>query len=233
VNNLVVGILGVSANEAANTSRGYSQGWVRRTVGEGPVNSVTVSGGSNIANGETVSLSNGSAVGLLTLTSNATGNIASAVITNGGVFATNTHVVAGFNRETHVSNSGTTINYTGTATGYSNTDLVRVSNAIINATASVSTNATGGTLTFAITNVGLFSNTTSNTQVVIAVTNATGGVSGGSGATFTSANLVPSTGGTVSINTLGGRSGRVNYETLVAIKIASDNTGDNTQFPGS
>jgi hypothetical protein len=233
VNGIAVGVFGVDHTETNVTSRGYSQGWVKRTVGLGPVTAATGTGGLNIANGETVTLSNGSSTGLLTLTTNATGNIASVTITTGGLFDVNTNVVAGFNRQKHVANSGVAINYTGTATGYSNTDVVTVSNGIVNATANVTTNASGGSLTFAITNVGLFSNTAANNSVVIAIANSTGGASAGSGATFTTANLVASTGGSVTINTLGGRSGRINYETLVAIHIASENTSDNAEFPNS
>lgn len=233
VNNQINGVFGVDATETKVTSRGYHQGWVRRIAGEGPVTAATATGGVNIANGETVTLSNGSATGLLTLTTNATGNIASVTITTGGVFDVNTNVVAGFNRQKHVANSGVAINYTGTATGYSNTDVVTVANGITNATATVATNTTGGSLTFTITNVGLFSNTAANNSVVVTIANSTGGASAGSGATFTTANLVASTGGSVTINTLGGRSGRIQYETLVAIGITSENTADNTVFPNS
>jgi len=233
VNNEAVGVFGVDHTETSVTSRGYHQGWVKRTVGEGPVTAVSDGGGSNIANGETITLSNGSSLGLLTITSNATGNISSVAITKGGIFDVNTNVVVAFNREKHVANSGVAINYTGTATGYNNTDVVTVANGITNATASVSTNATGGSLTFTITNVGLFSNTAANNSVAITIANSTGGASLGTGATFTTANLVSSTGGSVTVNTLGGRAGRINYETLVCVHMASENSADNTQFPNS
>lgn len=230
-----VGLFGVDQTEARVKGRGVTQGWVLVKAGMGPVTAVVATSGATFANGETVTLSNGAANGLLTLTTNATGNIASAVITNGGVFDANTNVVVGFNRQRKLANTGTFINYTGTATGYSNSDYVIVSNAVINATANVTTNSTGGSLTFTVNNVGLFSNTQTNTAVVIRVANSTGGNSAGTGATFTSANLVTSTGGTITISTLGGRAGRFQYETLAVVRSMANTTdgNDNTIFPNS
>jgi hypothetical protein len=217
------GVYGVSTDEIGNftVSPGISPGWILEKRGTGPVTAVTVSGGAGFANGDTITLSNGQSNGVVTLTTNATGNLVSgAVTTPGSGWFTNTHVVAGFNREKHASN----VNYTGTATGYSNTDVVTVSNAIVNAVATVSTNSTGGALTFTFTNAGIFANTTSNTQVVIKVANSTGGNSAGSGATFASANLSPSTGGTVTVTTTGGRSNRKQYEVLAVVHKMANNT---------
>ena len=77
------------------------------------------------------------------------------------------------------------ITYIGTAaTGYSNTDLITVYNGLVNATANVTTNATGGSLTFAVTNAGLFSSKTGSSDVIITITNSTGLQSNGTGATF-------------------------------------------------
>ena len=230
-----IGLFGVDQTEARVRGRGVTQGWVLAKVGLGPVSTLTATGGATFSNGATVTLSNGAANGLLTLTTNATGNIASATITNGGVFDVNTAVVVGFNRERRLANTGTFINYTGTATGYSNSDVAIVSNATINATANVTTNATGGTLTFTVNNVGLFSNTQTNTAVVIRIANSSGGNSAGTGATFTSANLVPSTGGTITINTLGGRAGRISYETLAVVRSMANTTdgSDDSIFPDS
>lgn len=230
-----IGLFGVDQTEAKVKGRGVTQGWVLVKTGLGPVTALTATGGSNFANGSTVTLSNGSSNGLVTLTTNATGNIASAVINNGGVFDVNTAVVVGFNRERRLANTGTYINYTGTATGYSNTDYVVISNAIINATANVTTNATGGSLTFTVNNVGLFSNTQTNTAVVIRVANSSGGNSAGTGASFTSANLIASTGGSITINTLGGRAGRISYETLAVVRSMANTTdgSDDSIFPDS
>ena len=130
-------------------------------------------------------------------------------------------MVVGFNRERHLS----TIVYTGTATGYSNTDTIRVANATTNATATVSTNSTGGTLTFTITNLGIFANTIANNQLVVAALAANGANSAGSGATIT-ATVVPSTSGSVTITTLGGRSGRILYENLAVVRTMSNAGAD-------
>lgn len=244
---VAVGVFGVSATEQANNKtnakeHGAHAGWNIRYAGTGPVVGFTVTGaGSGFANGETINVSNGTSNATGTITSNATGNMVSVAVTSGGAGFTNTAMaVIGFNRERKV----TEIKYTGTATGYNNTDVITVSNGSINATATVSTNATGGTLTFTITNPGLFSNTAANNSAVVTIANSTGGASGGSGATF-SANLASSTGGTVTI-TLGGRAGRVTYETLVAMgslgaqtaaygtpATANDASTDNTYFPGT
>ena len=50
----------------------------------------------------------------------------------------------------------TSISYTGTATGYNNTDVITVASPVAggNATATVSTNSTGGALSITITNAG-------------------------------------------------------------------------------
>ena len=77
------------------------------------------------------------------------------------------------------------ITYIGTAAiGYSNTDLITISNGLVNATANVTTNSTGGSLTFAVTNAGLFSSKTGSSDVSITITANTGLPSNGTGATF-------------------------------------------------
>ena len=81
-------------------------------------------------------------------------------------------------------------------TGYSNADTIKVSGGTTNAAANLQTNSTGGITSVTISTTGAgFANVSSST---LAIT-----TSGGSGA-----NLVP---------VLGGRAGRVRWETLVAI----------------
>ena len=234
VNNQVFGVFGVDQTEAGVKGRGVTPGWNLVRTGTGPVTgvSVTANVGVAFATGETIRVSNGSANGTLTITANGfagnstsnvvAGNISSVAVTSGGAgFVTNTGVVVGFNRERHLS----TIVYTGTATGYSNTDTIRVANATTNATATVSTNSTGGTLTFTITNLGIFANTIANNQLVVAALAANGANSAGSGATIT-ATVVPSTSGSVTITTLGGRSGRILYENLAVVRTMSNAGAD-------
>lgn len=231
VNNQVAGIFGVDQTEATVKARGVTPGWVIVRQGTGPVTGITATGGAGFVTGDSITVSNGSANATATLVANATGNLVSVSI-NSGVgsgYVNASVVVAGFNREKHV----TVITYTGTATGYNNTDVVTVSNTgFINATATVSTNATGGTLTFTITNSGRVANTTANAALVVAIANSTGGASGGSGATF-GANAVPSTGGTLTVTTVGGRSGRIQYENVAVVRSMSNAAADaeDTVFP--
>ena len=124
INGVAFGVFGVSANEVSNTSysRKIQQGWVLRKVGEGPVTSITATGGVAFANGETASLSNGSVTGTLVMVTNATSNLVSATIASGGLFDVNTSVVVTFNREKHLSNFVITSN--ATAVGFSNGDII-------------------------------------------------------------------------------------------------------------
>jgi hypothetical protein len=216
---MAVGVFGVSAteqanNNASNVAVGAHAGWNLLRAGTGPVTAFNITAsGSNFANGETIEVSNGSANAVGTVTTNATANMVSIAVTSGGAGFTNTAMtVIGFNREKHVSQIK---DANATSTGYSNNDLVTVSNGTVNATATVATNSTGGTLVFTITNPGLFGNTAANTTAVVTITAANGAASNGTGAIL-SANLIPSTGGTVTL-TLGGRANRVHFETLVAM----------------
>ena len=233
-NGAIVGLFGVDKTEAVVTGKGVTQGWVLRKKGMGPVTAVTASGGAGIANGETVKLSNGSSNGVLTLVSNATANIASATITNGGLFESNTTVVVAFNREKHLATVIVTSN--ATAIGYTNGDIIKASNGSINATATITTNATGGITSTTITNPGLFANTQANNTVVFNVSNSTGGTTTGNVAsTGFAANLAASTGGSITITALGGRGGRVQYETLAVVRAMSNSDADaeDTIFPDS
>lgn len=255
INNQVFGVFGVDQTEAGIKGRTVTPGWNLVRTGTGPVSAVTVTNvGTLFATGETITISNGSANGILTITANGfagnsssnalAGNITSVAITSGGSgFVTNTAVVFGFNRELHVS----TLTLAGTATGYSNTDTIRVygnatAAATTNGTATFVTNSTGGFVTANITvsNIGLFSNVFTNTaaastaNVNVRVVAANGSNSAGTGATIT-ANIIPSTTGNVTITTLGGRAGRIMYENLAVVRSMSNAGADaeDTVFPDS
>ena len=252
-NNQVFGVFGVDQTEAGVKARGVTPGWNLVRTGTGPVTGVSVTNvGVAFATGETIKVSNGSSNGILTITANGfagnstsnavAGNISSIAITSGGAgFVTNTGVVFAFNREVHLA--GLTV--AGTASGYANTDTIRVyGNATVaattNATATFVTNSTGGFVTANVTigNIGLFANGFSNTaaantaNVRIVVVASNGSNSAGTGATIT-ANVVPSTSGNVTITTLGGRSGRTLYENLVVVRSMSNAAADaeDTVFP--
>lgn len=107
---------------------------------------------------------------------------------------------AGWNMRFAGTGPVTGFNIVAGGTGYANSDLIKVSGGTINAAGIVTTNATGGLLTAVLSNPGAgFLNVSSST---LAITNATGGASAG-----TTANVTFS---------LGGRSGRMSYETIVA-----------------
>jgi hypothetical protein len=235
-----VGTFGVSATEAAAKHKGVSPGWVNVTVGTGPVTAIAVSNTANtvgFANGETVKISNGTSNGTaLVITSNTTGgvgNVVSLSVSNGGAgFPNASVVVLTFNREQHLGSIAVTSN--ATAIGFNNTDVITASNGSINATATLTTNATGGITATTVTKVGLFANTAANSTVVFTVANSTGGNSSGNVAsTGFAANLVTSTNtGTIVFGTVttGGRSGRVMFENLAFVRIQGDS--ENTVFSG-
>lgn len=250
-NNIAVGTFAVSAAEAkaknGNVSGqgvgspggpGVSPGWVNVRFGTGPVKSATVATSNatvyttNFANGETATFSNGTANATLVAVTNATGNLVSLVVTAPGAgFANVSQGVIQFNHEKHLSTITVTSN--ATAIGFNNTDVIIASNGTSNAVANLTTNATGGITTTTVTNPGLFGNTAANATVVFSVTNATGGATTGNVAsTGFAANLTISsnTGAQIAVQ-LGGRAGRVQYETLAIVK-AMGNNAPSTLFPG-
>lgn len=127
---------------------------------------------------------------------------------------------AGWVSRTVGTGSVLTIGYTGTATGYNNTDVITVASPAAggNAAATVSTNSTGGALAITITNAGYgFFNV--NAAANVSIANSTGGSSAGSGATFTA--------------TVGGRAGRVQFESLVAMSSLTGDANDDAILPDS
>lgn len=216
--NNVVGSFAVTTQEFANTSSpewAYPAhvGWQMRIEGTGGVASATGIGGSGFANGETVTVSGAGGNGTLVVSANATGNLAGfSVSTPGYGWPNNTSVTTTFNREMHLAS--VTVSVGGT--GYSNTDVITASNGSINATATPTTNATGGITSVAVSNTkGIWPAGSANSVVAFSFKAANGAASAGSGATLT-AGLGTSTGGTPTV-VLGGRAGRIQYETVVAM----------------
>jgi hypothetical protein len=237
INGLAVGVFGVSATEMANSGNSSSHdhpahaGWVVRRAGTGPVITATISAsnaGLNVANGETITVSNSLVVvnATLTITTNATGNIVSLAVSNGGYgFTNSTGLVYTFNRELHLAN----VQITGGSLGpsYTNGSLLTVSNTAgvqTPAVLSLTTNATGyvDNTSFTNVNIGLFKTTQTNTGVTFAISNAG---TGNTTATSFNARLIPSTLGNVASVSFGGRAGRVWTETLVAMGSLGAQTG--------
>jgi len=226
--NMAVGVFGVSANAMANNKtqgaadRPAHAGWVVRRGGTGGIATAVPTaggGGTLFANGETITLSNGTSNATLTVTTNSQGNIVSLAISNPGQGWINTTMVANaFVRQSHLANVQTT----GTGLAYDNTSIVRVTNTnglVVATTANLVTNITGGltNTSFTTASVGLFPANQTNAGLAFTVvkydgTTAVGNVS----TTGFNARVVNSSGGAFTI-TLGGRAGRVHTETLVAM----------------
>ena len=105
------------------------------------------------------------------------------------------------------------VTYSGaTATGYNNADIlvVKSQQASGNATIAMTTNSSGGNLTLSITNAGAGFLTTTIPVSNLFITNSTGGTAAGN------STVGNSTVAWFTVN-IGGRAGRVQYETLVAM----------------
>lgn len=105
---------------------------------------------------------------------------------------------AGWNLKTTGTGPLTALTIVDGGSGYANTDTITVASTgtgAVNATATVTTNSTGGITAIAITNTGVGFTTTAPTVTIT--------TSGGTGANV--------------VATAGGRAGRVSYETLVAM----------------
>jgi hypothetical protein len=106
---------------------------------------------------------------------------------------------------------------------YVNNEVVTFSNGTTNATATITTNATGGVTALTITAGG--SGFANSGHIVIQVANSTAASNSTNGNTSGGSSLA------VTI-TLGGRAGRVNRETLVALTAYPNNdASDDGQFP--
>lgn len=224
--NSTVGVFGVdNANVVANGAFNQS-GWMLAVHLEGAVTGVAVNNvGTNWANGESIKYSGGSVNCFANAVTNATGNLVSFALTNtGGLFTNLVSIVQSPQRQKHLND----IAISAGGSGYNNTDTILVSNAtpasgLINGTATLATNATGGITSITLTNVGLFGNAVTNTQVLISILAANGSASVGTGATL-AANLRTSTNGNTTL-TLGGNANRIKYETLVAMSSIAGDSG--------
>jgi len=185
-------------------------GWVKQTMGTGPVVSIAVANdGASYANLAVGTVSNGTANPQVHLGVNSTGHVQSITVDNGGNGFINTAAIV----VTRPANGVATFTIGG-GSGYANGEVVTVSNGQINATGSITTNATGG-----ITGITLVAPFYAGRG--FAAANSTASPAAITTANGTNGNVVVATigaGGTSlsSTVTLGGRSSRVQYETLVA-----------------
>lgn len=217
-------------------------GWV--------VANITITGAvGGYTNTDTFRASNGSvnAVGTVVTIANGGLDNTSFVFTNRGSFPvsiTNSQVIVSLlaangavSNGVAIGGTATTKTVVGTIGGYSNTDTFLFSNGTVNSTGTVTTGANGiltnTSFTFAnLANRGLWANNAANSSVVISVFAANGAVSNGAnGAIANTAAIVygpaletSTANGTLTV-VLGGRAGRVTYETLAVVKaIAGGNT---------
>jgi hypothetical protein len=243
-----------NAKAMANTSgdRKFVQhmGHQLRVGSMGPITGAVVNtagSGGNFGNGETVIIPGGTVNATLICVSNSTGNlvgftmnpVSAGLFTNVATIGTPTFV-----RDRHVTAN---VTVTGTSSGAGNNAgiYIVVSNSGFyanglafsngqNANLVFTSNATGepinntviaAAFSNTLTTYGVFANTQTTANVVANAFNiANGGAI--SGLTFI-VNIANSTGGAINATayTLGGRAGRVNYETLVTCHISNTVVG--------
>jgi hypothetical protein len=173
-----------------------------------------------------------------------TGVIANGILTASSV--TGTIAVGNLITGTGVA-AGTQVlaQLTGTAGGagtYAVSNSVNVTSTSMNTYAQIVaavanlTSASVANSNITITNPGLFASGTPVSNLTFTYSNSTGGTGLGSGITFTGSFATASSGASVN-PTLGGKSGRMYVETLVALTgtspYVSENTADNSAFPNS
>lgn len=230
---IAAGEFGATTNSIANTlgegnKVGHS-GWQIRRAGTGAVKGATViAGGVSFTNTDIVKFGNSTINAVASVITNANGTILTVNITSsnnlfvnaGGAGASVTNATGGV---TGNGISSAVASVGGTA--YNNTDIITFSNGSVNSTANPVTNSSGGITSVTLLTRGLgFSN---NTNTVKAVANSTGGATSGSGATF-----VVTVGAANIAAVLGGRAGRVTYETIVAMGSMVGPSTNSTILPG-
>jgi hypothetical protein len=130
-------------------------------------------------------------------------NLAAGVVGVSAETAASQGLTAGWNLKLVGTGPIASFSVTAGGTGYANGDVVKVTatgTGSVNASATVTTNATGGIVSLLVSNSGAGFTVTAPT---VAIANSTGGTTSGSGATV--------------VATAGGRAGRVSHTTLVAM----------------
>lgn len=203
----VLGVWAANASQLVGASGKIGHtGWQYVRMGTGPLKSLTISAsGTGFVNLAVTTVTSPQAGGNANFlaTTNSTGGITALTLINGGAGFVNTSaaVVVPANGIVNVAIGG--------GSGYSNSDTIVFSNGQVNATATLSTNSTGGIANITLTSAGR--GFPSNTGTVVTITTSAG----------TNGNVVVNTlgggtGTTTLVPVLGGRAGRIHYETLVA-----------------
>lgn len=220
VGNAVVGVFGVDNAEVAANRKITSPGWVQRTCWTGPLTGLTANaGGTGYGNLGYGVVSGGSVNAEFTVGTNSTGGITSVTILTPGAGFTNVGsvtVTPGVNSIYAIASAG--------GADYVNGESIVFSNGVTNATGVLVTNSTGGITDVTFTSGGRGFSNTLNTEVTIDTAAGTNGnvvpsIATGASATFTG------------LITLGGRAGRIHYETLVAMGSMTGDGSDDSQFP--
>jgi hypothetical protein len=226
-----VGVHGVAPAAMQNNittavqDRPAHAGWVIRRAGTGPITSavfVTNSTSNNFANGETITVSNATAVGLTNatltiITGNVTGasngSVVSLQVTGGGYGFANANVAAcTFVRQAYVSAITYTLDKyvsaiaTTVATNYNNNSILVLTSAnqFYQSVWNISTNAAGAigaSSNTVVSNVGAFPSGEVTGGLVLTIANAGGGaIQGNSSVTAFTPTLSSVAGATVFVN---------------------------------
>ena len=128
----------------------------------------------------------------------------------------------GWNIRTVGTGPVTSVTVAAAGAGYNNTDVVSIATGgtttgTTNATATLRTNPSGGIVSVTVTDGGAGYVNATRANSAFAIANSTGGPTGGA-----AANLVA---------VVGGRAGRVQYETVVAFGMSNNATSDDSILP--
>ena len=224
---MAVDVLGVNVATMASLVGPAHAGWQVKRVGTGYVSGAAVSaqaGANNagmgpFANGETVTVSSTAGANVanatLTVVTNASGNIASLNLKGGSGWQNTSDFTLTWNRDQQwLSN----VQIAVPATGYTLGNMIAVTNgaavAYANITATSVTNAA-----LAVVNNALWANVVGTGNLVVSMVNSSFGTTLTGNTTVSSFTVQLSNSGgtppTVGL-TVGGRAGRVSYETLIA-----------------
>lgn len=213
---VAIGVFAADANGIANNSGTQSGtvGWQLVRQFTGPIATLAVANdGASYANLGSAYVSNGQVNATYHVIVNSIGHVQSVVIDTFGNGFINTSTISFGLPANAIANSGAAWTIGG-GTGYVNGEIVTVSNGTINATAAITTNATGGITSLAFQAPGWAGSgfgAANTTRAVVTIATAAG--TNGN----VTVNAIAAGAGLVLTATLGGRAGRVTYETLVAM----------------